>query len=84
MNYRKSQITKMSNRILEYRHFNNKSLNEDVKFAIEGEKEILKMVDGKTEDLSQEKINEVKLNKTTDDPKILKMIEKLNQKFGVK
>jgi hypothetical protein len=84
MNYRKSQTTKMSNRILEYRHFNNKSLSEDVKFTMGAEKEIIKMIGGKTEDLSQEEINEVKLNKTTDDPKMLKMIEKLNQKFGLR
>lgn len=84
MNYRKSQNTKTSNQILEYRYFNKKHLNEDIKFTMDANKEIKKMVDGKPEDISQEEKDEIKLGTTTDDVKILAAIEKLNQKFGVK
>jgi hypothetical protein len=84
MNYRKLQNAKTSNQILEYRYFNEKHLNEDVKFTMDADKEIKKLVDGKPEDLSQEEKDKIKLGTTTDDVKILAAIEKLNQKFGVK
>lgn len=84
MNYRKLQNTKTSNQILEYRYFSKKHLNEDVKFTMDADKEIIKMVDGKPEQLSQEEMDNVKLDKTTDDVKILAAVEKLNRLFGKK
>jgi hypothetical protein len=46
-------------------------------------KKIIKTVDGKPEELTPEEQEKTKeLNKTSDDPKILAAIEKLNQKFG--
>jgi hypothetical protein len=85
MNYRKKQITDQLNQLLEYRYFNKKYLNEDVKFTMQpdGElKKILKMVDGKPEPLSDEEKNEIKDTKFKKEESVLKAIEKLNQKFG--
>jgi hypothetical protein len=83
MNYRKRQITTKVNQLLEERYFENKFLNEDTKFSMGAGKKIIKTVDGKPVDLTPEEQEETKeLDKTSDDPKILAAIEKLNQKFG--
>ncbi len=83
MNYRKLQNSKLSNKILEYRYFKNKSINESTSFTM-NDQEIIKMVDGKPEDLTDEEKKEVEsLDKTTDD-KIVKALEKLNSRFGKK
>ncbi len=83
MNYRKLQNSKLSNKILEYRYFKNKSINESTNFTM-NDQEIIKMVDGKPEDLTDEEKKEVEsLDKTTDD-KIVKALEKLNSRFGKK
>jgi len=84
MNYRKKQNTNQVNQLLEQRYFNKKFLNEDVKFTMGPNKDIIKMVDGKPEELSDEEKKETQFIKTTDDNEILKVIEKLNQKFGQK
>jgi hypothetical protein len=84
MNHRKKQNTNQVNQLLEQRYFQNKFLNEDVKFTMGPNKDIIKMVDGKPEELSDEEKKETQFIKTTDDNEILKVIEKLNQKFGQK
>jgi DNA-directed RNA polymerase specialized sigma subunit len=82
MNYRKRQITTQANQLLEERYFKNKFLNESTNFTML-DKKIIKTVDGKPVDLTPEEQEETKeLDKTSDDPKILAAIEKLNQKFG--
>jgi hypothetical protein len=84
MNYRKKQNTNQVNQLLEQRYFQNKFLNEDVKFTMGPNKEIIKMVGGKPEVLSDEEKKETQSLKTTEDAEVLKMVEKLNQKFGQK
>lgn len=82
MNYRKLQNSRLANRILEYRYLKNKSLNEGTNFTM-NDKEIIKIVDGKPEDLTDEEKKEIKYIKTTDDKKILDAVKILNDKFGV-
>jgi hypothetical protein len=85
MNYRKKENSKLTNQLLEYRYFKEKYINEDVKFTMDADKEIIKMIDGKPEELSPEEQKKVdKLNKTTDDVKILDAVNKLNTFFGKK
>jgi hypothetical protein len=82
MNYRKLQNSRLTNQLLEERYFNTKFLNEDVKFTMGPDKKIIKMVDGKPEDLTDEEQKKILLYKTTDEDKnILKAIEKLNSFF---
>lgn len=83
MNYRKKENSRLTNQLLEERYFQTKFLNEDTKFSMGAGKKIIKTVDGKPEELTPEEQEKTKeLNKTSDDPKILAAIEKLNQKFG--
>ena len=82
MNYRKLQNSRLSNRILEYRYLKNKSLNEGTNFTM-NDKEIIKIVDGKPEDLTDEEKKEIQYIKTTNDKKILDAVKILNAKFGV-
>jgi len=85
MNYRKKENSRLTNQLLEYRYFKEKFINEDVKFTMDADKEIIKMIDGKPEELSSEEKKEVDtLNKTTDDVKILAAVDKLNTFFGKK
>jgi|APGre2960657404_1045060.scaffolds.fasta_scaffold20456_3 uncharacterized protein YnzC (UPF0291/DUF896 family) len=85
MNYRKKENSRLTNQLLEYRYFKEKYINEDVKFTMDADKEIIKIIDGKPEELSPEEQKEVeKLNKTTDDVKILAAVDKLNTFFGKK
>lgn len=85
MNYRKKENSKLTNQLLEERYYQNKFLNEDTKFSMGPSKDIIKTVDGKPEDLTDEEQELTKdLDKTTEDPKILKAVELLNQKFGQK
>ena len=82
MNYRKLQNSRLTNQLLEERYFNTKFLNEDVKFTMGPDKKIIKMVDCKPEDLTDEEQKKILLYKTTDEDKnILKAIEKLNSFF---
>ncbi len=82
MNYRKLQNSRLSNRILEYRYLKNKSLNEGTNFTM-NDKEIIKIVDGKPEDLTDEEKKEIQYIKTTDDNRILDAVKILNAKFGI-
>jgi hypothetical protein len=82
MNYRKLQNSRLSNRILEYRYLKNKSLNEGTNFTM-NDKEIIKIVDGKPEDLTDEEKKEIQYIKTTDDKRILDAVKILNAKFGI-
>jgi len=82
MNYRKLQNSRLANKVLEYRYLKNKSLNEGTNFTM-NDKEIIKIVDGKPEDLTDEEKKEIKYIKTTDDKKILDAVKILNAKFGV-
>ena len=82
MNYRKLQNSRLSNRILEYRYLKNKSLNEGTNFTM-NDKEIIKIVDGKPEDLTDEEKKEIQYIKTTNDKKILDAVKILNAKFGI-
>ena len=82
MNYRKLQNSRLSNRILEYRYLKNKSLNEGTNFTM-NDKEIIKIVDGKPEDLTDEEKKEIQYIKTTDDKRILDAVKILNSKFGI-
>jgi hypothetical protein len=83
MNYRKKENSRLTNQLLEYRYFQNKFLNEGTNFTMNFDKEIIKMVGEKPEELSPEEQKEVdKLNKTTDDKKILAAVDKLNSFFG--
>jgi hypothetical protein len=85
MNYRKKENSRLTNQLLEYRYFKEKYINEDVKFTMDADKEIIKIIDGKPEELSPEEQKEVdRLNKTTDDVKILDAVNKLNSFFGKK
>jgi hypothetical protein len=83
MNYQKLKNSRLSNKLLEYRYFQNKSLNESTNFTMSADKEIIKMVDGKPEPLNDKEKEKIKYFKTTDDVKILNAIEILNKKFGV-
>ena len=47
------------------------------------DKEIIKIVDGKPEDLTDEEKKEIQYIKTTNDKKILDAVKILNAKFGV-
>jgi len=85
MNYRKKENSRLTNQLLEERYFQTKFLNEDTKFSMGADKKIIKTVDGKPEQLTPEEEELTKdLDKTTEDPKILAAIEKLNLKFGQK
>jgi hypothetical protein len=86
MNYRKLQNSRLSNQILEQRYLTNKSLTEDVKFTMGGDKKIIKIVnDLPSKDITPEESAEISLIKTTDEDKdILAAVEKLNRKFGKK
>lgn len=87
MNYRKLQNTRLTNQLLEERYFNNKFLNEDVKFTLGVDNKIIKTDtnnQGKPTELSQEEndfISKQNAN-TPDDYK--KLIDKLNTTFGKK
>ena len=82
MNYRKLQNSRLSNRILEYRYLKNKSLNEGTNFTM-NDKEIIKIVNGKPEDLTDEEKKEIQYIKTTNDKRILDAVKILNAKFGI-
>lgn len=84
MTYRKHLITKEVNQLLEYHYFQKKAINEDVKFTMDANKNIQKMVFGKPEKLSDDEQKEIQSLDKTSDSKILSAIEKLNQKFGSK
>jgi hypothetical protein len=47
------------------------------------DKEIIKIVDGKPEDLTDEEKKEIQYIKTTDDKRILDAVKILNAKFGI-
>jgi hypothetical protein len=84
MNYRKKENSRLTNQLLEERYFQNKFLNESTNFTMLNKK-IIKTVDGKPEDLTDEEEAEISRIKTTDEDKnILAAIEKLNLKFGQK
>lgn len=84
MNYRKKENSRLTNQLLEERYFQNKFLNESTNFTML-DKQIIKTVNGKPVDLTPEEEELTKdLDKTTEDPKILAAIEKLNLKFGQK
>jgi ribonuclease D len=84
MNYRKKENSRLTNQLLEERYFQNKFLNESTNFTMLNKK-IIKTVDGKPEDLTDEEEVEISRIKTTDEDKnILAAIEKLNLKFGQK
>ena len=84
MNYRKLQNSRLTNQLSEYRYFKNKSLTESTNFTKNFKNEIIKMVDGKPEDLTDEEKKEVGSLDKTSDNKIIAAIEKLNLKFGKK
>ncbi len=84
MNYRKLQNSRLTNQLSEYRYFKNKSLTESTNFTKNFKNEIIKMVDGKPEDLTDEEKKEVGSLDKTNDNKIIAAIEKLNLKFGKK
>jgi hypothetical protein len=84
MNYRKKENSRLTNQLLEERYFQNKFLNESTNFTML-DKQIIKTVNGKPEDLTDEEEAELSRIKTTDEDKnILTAIEKLNLKFGQK
>jgi ribonuclease D len=84
MNYRKKENSRLTNQLLEERYFQNKFLNESTNFTML-DKQIIKTVNGKPEDLTDEEEAEISRIKTTDEDKnILTAIEKLNLKFGQK
>lgn len=84
MNYRKKENSRLTNQLLEERYFQNKFLNESTNFTMLNKK-IIKTVNGKPEDLTDEEEVEISRIKTTDEDKnILAAIEKLNLKFGQK
>lgn len=82
MNYRKLQNSRLSNQVLEYRYFKNKFLNEATNFTLNADKKIIKMVDGKPEELTPKEKEETEKYNTTSDEDAIKAIEKLNQLFG--
>jgi hypothetical protein len=85
MNYRKKENSRLTNQLLEERYFQNKFLNENTNFTMGAGKKIIKTVNGKPEDLTDEEEVEISRIKTTDEDKnILAAIEKLNLKFGQK
>jgi hypothetical protein len=85
MNYRKKENSRLTNQLLEQRYFENKFLNESTNFTKGTDNQILKIVNGKPEELSPEEQKEVdKLNKTTDDDKIFTAVSRLNTFFGKK
>jgi len=84
MNYRKLQNSRLTNQLSEYRYFKNKSLTESTNFTKNFKNEIIKMVDGKPEDLTDEEKKEVGSLDKTNDNKIIAAIEKLNLKFEKK
>jgi hypothetical protein len=84
MNYRKLQNTRLTNQLLEERYFNNKCLNEDVKFTLGVDNKIVKTENGVPTDLSQEENNFISTQKPSDDSDYKILIDNLNTKFNFK
>jgi len=85
MNYQKLKNSRQVNQLFEYRYFNQKFLNEDVRYSMQPDgdiKKIIKLVDGVPEQLTDEEITLTKGTEFKKEESVLKAIEKLNQKFG--